>query len=308
MQFATNHLGHFALAVGLHDALAAGAARADRRRSAPAAHLRSPVVFDDIHFAFRAYEPIVRLRAVQDRERAVRGRATRRWADDGITANAVMPGRDHATDLQRHLDRRPGRRSSPEMPQDAAAGRRDLVLVATSPLLDGIGGRYFEDCNESAPVARRVGFDLVGVAPYALDPENADRLWELVPARRARRDGLVREQVGVDRHQPVDVVDVAVEVRHDDRVAARRSPRAGARSPRRRARRARAPRRTRARPCPRAASRRAPRSSASASASRRPPSSGCTRLTIEAAERHAAPRAACRGRRSPPRPARARAR
>jgi NAD(P)-dependent dehydrogenase (short-subunit alcohol dehydrogenase family) len=57
MQFATNHLGHFALAVGLHGALAAGApARVVVLSSS--AHLRSPVVWDDIHYAFRAYEAI----------------------------------------------------------------------------------------------------------------------------------------------------------------------------------------------------------------------------------------------------------
>ena len=28
-------------------------------------------------------------------------------------------------------------------------GAATSVLVATSPLLDGIGGRYFEDCNEA---------------------------------------------------------------------------------------------------------------------------------------------------------------
>ena len=56
MQFATNHLGHFALAVGLHDALAAaGGARIVSVSSS--GHLRSPVVFDDIHFARRAYDP-----------------------------------------------------------------------------------------------------------------------------------------------------------------------------------------------------------------------------------------------------------
>jgi len=52
MQFATNHLGHFALAVGLHGALAdAGSARIVSVSSS--GHLRSPVVFDDIDFAFR---------------------------------------------------------------------------------------------------------------------------------------------------------------------------------------------------------------------------------------------------------------
>ena len=56
MQFATNHLGHFALATGLHDALAAvGGARVVSATSS--AHLRSPIVFDDIHFNEREYEP-----------------------------------------------------------------------------------------------------------------------------------------------------------------------------------------------------------------------------------------------------------
>ena len=53
------------------------------------------------------------------------------------------------------------------------------MLLAASPLLAGIGGRYFENCNEAVPrrPARRPGKG--GVAPYALDPANAERLWEL---------------------------------------------------------------------------------------------------------------------------------
>jgi hypothetical protein len=34
------------------------------------------------------------------------------------------------------------------------------------------------DCNEAMPVTKRTG-DMSGVAPYALDPGNADRLWEV---------------------------------------------------------------------------------------------------------------------------------
>ncbi len=52
------------------------------------------------------------------------------------------------------------------------------MLLATSPLLDGIGGRYFVNCNEAEVVAKRPG-DMTGVAPYALDEANADRLWEV---------------------------------------------------------------------------------------------------------------------------------
>jgi NAD(P)-dependent dehydrogenase (short-subunit alcohol dehydrogenase family) len=56
LQFATNHLGHFALASGLHGALAvAGGARIVSVSSR--AHLRSPVIFDDIHFVNRRFDP-----------------------------------------------------------------------------------------------------------------------------------------------------------------------------------------------------------------------------------------------------------
>jgi hypothetical protein len=50
------------------------------------------------------------------------------------------------------------------------------VLAATSPLLGGVGGRYFEDCNEAAPDRPGSRF---GVAAYALDPDAAARLWQV---------------------------------------------------------------------------------------------------------------------------------
>src|SRR4029450_2505756 len=58
LQFATNHLGHFALAVGLHGALAAAPAARIVAVSSRG-HLRSPVVFEDINFAHRPYDPLV---------------------------------------------------------------------------------------------------------------------------------------------------------------------------------------------------------------------------------------------------------
>jgi hypothetical protein len=56
------------------------------------------------------------------------------------------------------------------------------VLVGTSPLLEGIGGRYFEDWNEAGlnPPGIRSG-----VAAYAFDPGAAARLWGS-PSRRWR--------------------------------------------------------------------------------------------------------------------------
>ncbi|HEX6403821.1 MAG TPA: oxidoreductase, partial [Pseudonocardiaceae bacterium] len=57
-----------------------------------------------------------------------------------------------------------------------AQGAATSVLLAASPTVEGITGRYFEDCAPAAVVTERAGA-LAGVAPYALDPDNAARLW-----------------------------------------------------------------------------------------------------------------------------------
>src|ERR1700680_5256377 len=102
MPFAANHRGHFALAVGLHEGLAAaGDARIVSVSSS--GHLRSPVVFDDIDFAFRDYDPFGAYGQYKTANVLFAVEATRRWADDGITCNALMPG-GILTALQRHLD------------------------------------------------------------------------------------------------------------------------------------------------------------------------------------------------------------
>ncbi|MFD5513826.1 SDR family NAD(P)-dependent oxidoreductase [Streptomyces sp. NPDC127051] len=175
-QFATNHLGHFALATGLHDALAAdGAARIVAISST--GHQQSPVVWDDIHFAFRPYDPWLAYGQSKTANVLFAVEATRRWAADGITANALMPGAIY-TNLQRHTGGRGSGRVPAELIKTVEQGAATAVLLATSPLLEGIGGRYFADCNETETVDRRTG-TLHGVARYALDPDNARRLWTL---------------------------------------------------------------------------------------------------------------------------------
>ena len=182
MQFATNHLGHFALATRLHGALAAaGGARVVSVSSS--GHLLSPVVFEDIHFLERPYEPWAAYAQSKTANVLFAVEAARRWAGDGITANALMPG-GIRTGLQRYvsgeeLDRMRRRQAGwPAAPswKTPEQGAATSVLLATSPLLAGIGGRYFEDCNEAAPHepgTRR------GVAPYALDASDAALLWQV---------------------------------------------------------------------------------------------------------------------------------
>jgi NAD(P)-dependent dehydrogenase (short-subunit alcohol dehydrogenase family) len=182
-QFATNHLGHFARALGLHDALAAaGSARIVSVSSS--GHLRSPVIFDDLDYAFRDYDPFGAYGQSKTANVLFAVEATRRWANDGITANALMPG-GIATELQRHVGGAAYIEQAVERYRQAGSvlkspeqGAATSVLLATSPQLEGVGGRYFEDCNEAQVVERR-GAGISGVAPYALDPINAERLWDL---------------------------------------------------------------------------------------------------------------------------------
>ncbi len=180
MQFATNHLGHFALATGLHRALAsAGQARVVSVSST--AHLGSGIVFDDIHFRQRPYEPWSAYAQSKTANVLFAVEGTRKWADDGIIINALMPGAIR-TKLQRYvsdeeLDRMRAatgsRAASWKTPQQGAA---TSVLLAVSPMVAGIGGRYFEDCTEALP---NVPGSRREVAPHALDPEAAARLWQV---------------------------------------------------------------------------------------------------------------------------------
>ncbi|MEU8004174.1 SDR family NAD(P)-dependent oxidoreductase [Catellatospora sp. NPDC049111] len=171
MQFATNFMGHFALTVGLHDALAA----ADGARVvsvSSSGNLFSPVIFDDLHFAFRPYDPLLAYGQSKSAEALLAVEVTRRWSSQGIWSNALNPGAI-ATGLQKHTG---GLKSPKEMHKTAQQGAATSVLLAASPLLEGVGGRYFEDCAEAAVVTERPA-DYAGVAAYAVDPGNAQRLW-----------------------------------------------------------------------------------------------------------------------------------
>ena len=182
LQFATNHLGHFALALGLRPALAeAGRARIVSVSSS--GHLSSPIVFDDIHFERRPYEPWSAYGQSKTANVLFAVEATRRFAVDGIVANALMPG-GIMTRLQRHVTQevRDGweeglaaGRFTLKTPQQGAA---TSLVAAIAPELEGVGGRYLEDCNESEVVANDAIVQR-GVREWALDPAAANRLWEL---------------------------------------------------------------------------------------------------------------------------------
>lgn len=183
LQLATNHLGHAALTLGLHDSLR----RAEGARVvavSSSGHLYSPVVFDDLHFRFRPYDPIAAYGQSKTATTLFSVALTDRWGAEGIVSNSVMPGAI-ATNLQRHTG---GLRTPVARRKTPRQGAATAVWAAVSPLLEGVGGLYLEDVQVAGTVTER-NADGTGVAFYALDAHNADRMWDTTnamvgPARR----------------------------------------------------------------------------------------------------------------------------
>lgn len=189
LQFATNHLGHFGLAVGLHDALARGAAERDGARIvslSSTAHMRSAVDFDDLHFERRAYDPQIAYAQSKSANSLFAVETTRRWASDGIVANTANPG-GVATGLQRNFSAT--QRESLDAAEAAGLfkyktieqGAATTLVAAVAPELAHTGGHYLDDCREAYTVPNDA--DLAqhphGVKEWALDPEIAQHLWRV---------------------------------------------------------------------------------------------------------------------------------
>ncbi|GIM94434.1 SDR family NAD(P)-dependent oxidoreductase [Paractinoplanes toevensis] len=179
LQFATNHLGHFALALGLHDALAAaGNARVVVVSSV--GHINGEVLFEDINFERHPYDPWAAYSQSKTANVLFAVEAAKRWAPDGIAVNALNPGRIASTNLGRHMPAPPASfdpaGATGVSIKTIEQGAATSVLLAASPQVEGATGHYYEDCQIApahTPGVRR------GVASYALDPAKAARLWSV---------------------------------------------------------------------------------------------------------------------------------
>lgn len=179
LQFGSNHLGHF-LATGLLvPALRRGTAGRVVCLSSRGHHI-SPVVFDDVHFERRPYDKWLSYGQAKTANVLFAVGLERRLGASGIHALAVHPGAI-VTELGRHLQQEDlvflQARSRGMQFKSVEQGAATSVFAATAPELAGRGGLYLEDCHvaaiDDAPDA------LEGVKSYALDPEDAERLWEL---------------------------------------------------------------------------------------------------------------------------------
>ncbi|WP_427146953.1 SDR family NAD(P)-dependent oxidoreductase [Rhizobium leguminosarum] len=174
MQFATNFLGHFALTLGLRPALAK--AQGSRVVSVSSTgSLFGPIFWDDPHFGFIPYDPLLAYAQSKTACILLSVGIKDRWADDGIVSNALNPGAI-PTNLQRHTG---GLRTPEHLRKTAEEGAATSVLLAASPLVEAANGGYFENCAEAPIVPARPESILEGVAAYALDGANAQRLWDM---------------------------------------------------------------------------------------------------------------------------------
>ncbi|HPA39683.1 MAG TPA: oxidoreductase, partial [Phenylobacterium sp.] len=185
MQVGTNHFGHFLLGLGLARALMNGEEEGRTARVVSLSsigHRRSGVNFDDIHYRERAYDKWEAYGQAKTANALFAVGFHRRFADLGVTANAVMPG-GIMTPLQRHLpqeemvamgwmDADGNVRAGFKTPSQGAS---TSVWAAVGPELEGVGGLYLENCGQAPPFDK--ANPMVGVMPHALDPEAADRLW-----------------------------------------------------------------------------------------------------------------------------------
>ncbi len=187
LQFATNHLGHFALGLGLHGALAAGARERDGARVvsvSSTAHMRSPVVFDDIHFRRRPYDPQAAYAQSKTANSLFAVEASRRWATDGIVVNAVNPG-GVSTGLQRDFTQQQkdylaeAETSGVFAYKTVQQGAATTLVAAVAPEFAHTGGHYLDDGREAHTVTDDADlFDNGhGVKEWALDPDAARELW-----------------------------------------------------------------------------------------------------------------------------------
>ncbi|WP_328436666.1 SDR family NAD(P)-dependent oxidoreductase [Streptomyces sp. NBC_00457] len=182
-QFATNHLGHFALVGRLWPAIEPGGARVVSVSSR--GHHYSGIRWDDPHW-HEGYDKWLAYGQAKTANVLFAVHLDRLGREHGVRAFSLHPG-GILTPLQRHLPKQEmvergwideaGNPLNPEGFKTPEQGAATQVWAATSPQLSGMGGVYLEDCDIAEPAPADGEF--AGVKDWARDPEEAARLWEL---------------------------------------------------------------------------------------------------------------------------------
>ncbi|RYP65961.1 hypothetical protein DL770_008895 [Monosporascus sp. CRB-9-2] len=195
MTLSANHVGHFLLTNLLAPALLSAAATAAAGEArvvniTSAGHRMSPFRFDDYNFSGgRTYHPLMAYGQSKTANILFSAGLTARLRARGVTSTAVHPGTILQTGIWDGLNVAPGefeaalsdlleeavRLSGGGVTQDAVGmeakttsqGSSTMLVAALDPELPALSPAYLENCQISEP------------SEYALDPENAEKLWEL---------------------------------------------------------------------------------------------------------------------------------
>lgn len=195
-QLATNHLGHFQLTALLWPALkSANGARVVNLSSF--GHQMASFNFDDPNFNEGNYESLQGYGRSKTANILFSVELDYKCSEYGVRAYSVAPGSVNHTDLGREapmeLFQQMGTHDAdgniyPEVEQKLKTleqGAATTVWCATNPLLNDIGGVYCEDAEVAVPDLGNITHlisepsTLTGVQLYALDKDNAQRLWSL---------------------------------------------------------------------------------------------------------------------------------
>ncbi|NQX95769.1 MAG: SDR family NAD(P)-dependent oxidoreductase [Erythrobacter sp.] len=181
-QFATNHLGHFQLTARLWPLLAAADGARVVALSSIGHRLGAPDLADP-NWEAREYSKWPAYGAAKSANALFALHLDQLGEPHGVRAFSVHPG-GIATPLQRHLTMEEQKAmgwyddegNTHEAFKSTEEGASTTVWAATSPLLEGHGGVYCEDCDIAAP------FDEAqpnrGVHPHVLDQDLAAALWD----------------------------------------------------------------------------------------------------------------------------------
>ena len=182
-QFATNHLGHFALFAQLSDLLLERpGARVVALSSI--AHRICDVNLEDWNWEAGDYEKWPAYGRSKSANALFALELNRRYEDRGLKAYSVHPG-GIMTELQRDLADEEMRAmgwfnedgTTKDVFKTVEQGASTTLWAATSPLLEDRGGVYCEDCNIGALNPPEGVF--YGVQPHIRDAQTAQKLWTL---------------------------------------------------------------------------------------------------------------------------------
>ena len=156
-QFATNHLGHFQMTARIWPLIKAAGAGARVVVLSSIGHARGGLDLNDPHFAVRDYDKWTAYAQAKTANALFALHLNGLGAPHGIRSFSVHPG-GIATPLQRHLTMeeqiamgwydKDGKKN--DIFKSTEAGAATSIWCAVSPLLEGQGGVYCEDCNIAA--------------------------------------------------------------------------------------------------------------------------------------------------------------